>query len=335
MPFPIEASNRYLSEHQAMDMLDSSKAWALQFYMLDESQKPITRMQPDIVPILPLGNPTQIWPVKYKARAPKRVEEPILGLNLHGAVPVLDRPEEEGDYDGDEDDEDSDVILEEEPPQDQDDGTLELDMLEAMILEQEGLDFVGELNPGSVPTSAAQSNEAAASVAPAESSPAARVVPDNLVPPVVEGRQPKRSRTAAVGLRVAALDCIDVANGRIAWYENKAAFEAKCTVPEHNVGGTCKLTRSGMLRKRSRDGVPLGGRPLGFLMAWLESAHECPDKQSHWLKSEWEARYTRERRSACRAELAASLDGQALLAHERERDNREEAEPATLDGLLA
>ena len=154
-------------------------------------------------------------------------------------------------------------------------------------------------------------------------------------PPLVVERPVARARGAPLGLRQAALDCMDFEMGRIAWYATKSAFEARCNNPAHNIGGVCKLTRSNSARKRARDGQPLGGRPLGFMLAWLKSSVHFPDKQSHWVKSEWERLLTQEVRSACRTELQDSLDGQALLSHERALHAGEPEEPLSLDGLLA
>ena len=301
----------------------------IQFYKLDESQKPITRMQPDIVPVELVGDTLHFWPVQRQPRGPRQVNV---------GIAVAQQPYEEGeinldDTEGSDSDDDSDVLLVREPVAEEHCDLEDDILLEGIIAEEEGLDYMREME--------LKSHNAPARPASIIAQP---IVPDSVVlgqaeriaDPVVEARPAKQARVAtASGPRMAALDCIDVANGRIAWYKNKSAFEAKCTVPSHNISGTCKLSRGCGTRRKGKDGLSLGGRPLGFLMAWLQVAHECPDKQSHWSKADWETKLTKEVRGACRAALAESLDGQALLSHEREKQPGEEDEPPTLDGLLA
>eukprot|EP00971_Amphidinium_carterae_P346629 6488218-Amphidinium_carterae.1 len=127
----------------------------------------------------------------------------------------------------------------------------------------------------------------------------------------------------------------DVAEGRISYYEAKGIFEARCSWPSHNTGGiTCKLTRTCRCRKKGRDGLSLGGRPVAFLLCWLRHASACSSKAQHWMKEDWERIFTLQARQACRSELESTSEGQALLACERELEAGEPSEPETLAGLL-
>eukprot|EP00971_Amphidinium_carterae_P110995 2198362-Amphidinium_carterae.3 len=96
---------------------------------------------------------------------------------------------------------------------------------------------------------------------------------------------------------------------------------------------TCKVTRTNKAR-RIVAGIPLGGRPLGYLMAWLQLGQHVPDKASHWNKTLLTERLTVAERQRCRDELALLERGQLLLAVERQIAEGEPAEACSLEGLL-
>ena len=121
-------------------------------------------------------------------------------------------------------------------------------------------------------------------------------------------------------LRQRAELAVDVPNGRITYY-NKGFFTATCAV--HSTGTTkCVMSRSAEPGRKAAQ-----GRPLGLMMGWLFSAHEFPDKSSHWNKEHWP---TFEVRSAQRDVLAELPGGRELLDKERPQEPGEAEEP---DGL--
>ena len=113
------------------------------------------------------------------------------------------------------------------------------------------------------------------------------------------------------------------AGGRISFYPSKAAFQANCNNPAH---GRCVLTRSCKAK-----GFRQGGRPLGFLAAWLEDNGQ-PTKQEHWAFEH--LKLTRADRLAQRLLIQGDAQKASLLVHERSREDGEDEEPETLEGLL-
>ena len=90
--------------------------------------------------------------------------------------------------------------------------------------------------------------------------------------PLAEPQEPepsaKRQRGPDIGVREVALDSIEFTYGKITWYSGKAAFEARCTKAEHNIGSTCKMTR-GVKARKWRDGCLLEAGHLHS--CWLGS----------------------------------------------------------------
>ena len=115
--------------------------------------------------------------------------------------------------------------------------------------------------------------------------------------------------------------------GRITYYANNHCFEANCMCGH----GKCVLTRT-CRGKRSGAAVPRGGRPLGFLAAWLHAGLDCPSKAAHWHADAFQS-LSYERRCAARAALMLQPNCEVLLAAEREQMDGESEEPENLDGL--
>jgi hypothetical protein len=126
--------------------------------------------------------------------------------------------------------------------------------------------------------------------------------------------------------------------GSITYYASKNCFEAHCGNTEH---GRCVLTRHGQrladdeapLRFSKTTKKPIGGRPLGFLMAWLSASHDCT-RDEHWSRGLCD--FDLDTRVLLRAELSLSDVGQALSGYERPKDDGsgEQSEPETLEGYL-
>ena len=119
---------------------------------------------------------------------------------------------------------------------------------------------------------------------------------------------------------------ITVEGGRISYYANKSTFEAVCG---NHLHGRCVLSRTS--RGRAGRGSRAAGRPLAFLLCWL-NLHECPSKSDHWEKTTWA--FSHAERLAARNQLMETPGGPALAAFERPTRPDEGEEPEGLDGLL-
>ena len=66
--------------------------------------------------------------------------------------------------------------------------------------------------------------------------------------------------------------------GFVTWHDSNNNFEASCLehLPER-----CTLTRSGAEGAAGSADTAVGGRPLGFLVAWLRLGATCADKSEH------------------------------------------------------
>ena len=73
---------------------------------------------------------------------------------------------------------------------------------------------------------------------------------------------------------------------------------------------------------------------MGFLAAWLGVASSTANKAEHWDRGMWAARFTQTNRQEARAALASRVGADTLFGWERELEENEPAEAATLDGLL-
>jgi hypothetical protein len=111
-------------------------------------------------------------------------------------------------------------------------------------------------------------------------------------------------------MRVRAEESMEVPGGKITFYRNKCDFEAVCS--HHKEGGhRCVLTRQNTAYHASAkgtDSVPIGGRCLGLMAAWL--ARGCKCRQSDH-KAEVGAISFEERFS--KREDIAKLDGYSVL----------------------
>ena len=137
---------------------------------------------------------------------------------------------------------------------------------------------------------------------------------------------------AALGeqrVRRGAAVTYSVPGGSISYYESKGAFKAVC---ENRAHGRCVLTRTCKSRGVLPNGGPRGGRPVGFLAAWLGRAEASQDKAGHWIPEAFANSV--EVRSGLRAQIANTPSGVRLLAHERPVEPGEAAEPESLEGYL-
>ena len=119
--------------------------------------------------------------------------------------------------------------------------------------------------------------------------------------------------------------------GVIVHYPALSAFVATCNNPDH---GRCIMQRaSGWNKTEQQLRRMRGGRPLGFLTAWLQCGCWTGNKEHHWAYDELPLMQAV--RSEIREDfLKATADGQALMRKERPRRAGEPEEPPTLDGYL-
>ena len=102
-------------------------------------------------------------------------------------------------------------------------------------------------------------------------------------------------------------------NGRISFYAKKNSFEAVCSNRKH---GKCVMTRTAVGSAASSTSPLSGGRPVGFLAAWLAHAEHTDDKETHWnIDCQLNSVAVRSR---ARVLVQGSPDGDHLLAQERQ-----------------
>lgn len=125
---------------------------------------------------------------------------------------------------------------------------------------------------------------------------------------------------------------LTVEGGRILFYPSRGEFVAHCGNKDH---GRCVLTRTryGKVPDDDPDAVPLGGRPLGMLLAWL-ACNGQDTKAGHWTVAALNRPL--DERMYRRTLLMASDDPMAseLLGKERPLADGEPDEPVTLEGYI-
>ena len=110
--------------------------------------------------------------------------------------------------------------------------------------------------------------------------------------------------------------------GKISFYPSDNRFECRCR--HHQVGAKhCVLTRT----KKENVGRPAQGRPLGLMMAWLESCELYETKADHGNKLWIQVELTQEVRLRARLELRKLLNGPVLESMERQLRAGEAEEP--------
>lgn len=131
------------------------------------------------------------------------------------------------------------------------------------------------------------------------------------------------------GARKGAEVTFHLIGGSISDYSSKSAFEAVC---DHKGHGRCVLTRTSRARGVTPAGFPRGGRPVGFLAAWLSHSGECESKADHWRPDRLKGSH--ELRLSLRNQIAQTPAGRVLLSCERPLIEGEGPEPPSLDGLV-
>ena len=128
----------------------------------------------------------------------------------------------------------------------------------------------------------------------------------------VAGPAPSPSGLRAPRGAAAQVISAHVPGGRISWYASKNAFEAVCSNRRH---GKCVMTRTAAGSAGSSTTPSVGGRPCGFLAAWLANSEHTVTKASHWgIDCQLSPLDVR---AAARERLKALPNGTELLSMER------------------
>ena len=136
-------------------------------------------------------------------------------------------------------------------------------------------------------------------------------------PPSVAGERRQPDAYQMLGMRLPAEVTLEVPGGRVTYYR-LGQFTATCTSGH----GRCVMTRSALPGRRVCQ-----GRPLGFLVKWLEQGMSLRSKAEHWNQAAWP---DQESRLQKRRELEGMVGGPELLSMERTPREGEGPEPLEL-----
>lgn len=264
-----QATNRFLNDYAALQMVNTCGQIDFQVLKLVETKRPTASVRPDILPVEPVQSlqPHRLRPER-RHRTPRHPPGPGAALGEgHSLV------EDEGDsLSGAESDDPMEELedLADEP------GDADLD---ALLEESMDLDLGATLQEppaageGPLDVRGATDADPAAEGGVPEA-PLARGAGDEpavLPPPAAAAARPRKNATVTV----------EMPGGSVSFYESKQAFQAVC---EHRGHGRCVATRTRNSRGLTSDGFPMGGRPVGFLAAWLQRGEHCLTKAAHWMR---------------------------------------------------
>eukprot|EP00971_Amphidinium_carterae_P331347 6464849-Amphidinium_carterae.1 len=293
-----EATAEFLSELEALALLDLTQNWHLQAYSLLESNTPVLDMRPLDLAVKPLGAGTQLWP---PAKRPSgalctHVGWDVMLSSLYTTAASLDDDDAESIGEEMHEDEEEDVL---------DGGTTALvhqyECLEEMIAERE---------------SDAHTLLAATTAATAADVPEAQVSPRASSAVALEP-----GPRVYLGREAALASIVVEGSGKISFHSSKQAFEGRCFRHPQ-----CTMSRSCIRSKRCN------GRPLGLMLSWL-LAHEL-EETAHKDKEQLKNLLSLEKRQQARATLESLQGSSALLGLEHPAEATEPVEPESLRGLM-
>ena len=293
--------------YPALVAISSHARVKLEVLQLEDGERAVPNPRPSVVPALPMASCSGLYTLVPVA-APKRVQK----------YPPKPKPADQpaGEAEDGQHSADEHEAKDEEVAGEFDGGDRELalaafldDGEQAQLLEPIPEPAGGDLAPGPLPAASS-----------GDPFPLPHGMPPPAPPPV----------DAAGGAEDQDVTVV-FPWGKITYWGKKGMFECMCRNADH---GKCVLTRTHDAKGNDAHGMPYGGRPLGFLAAWLLKAHMPPDKNTHWSKDYMLP--TLAERQAARESLRALKDGLALLSKERERDTDkgEPEEPVTLVGYV-
>eukprot|EP00971_Amphidinium_carterae_P262010 5197117-Amphidinium_carterae.2 len=344
----LQATLQFHTEFLGLQCMCNQCSWGLAWYSLEQSGRPHPSLKPDKVRVLAWnGNPSPVhlWPIR---RQRKRPRAQFLDYS-NGQAEQIEQPllDDLGDSDYDEEHEAREMGDMDAHP---DCGEAN-DANELVLLQAEALDFLMALEeearqqepeetsstkgkpPHVAPASEATLGQTAevtgadSSAAPATTMhvegsissalPAHEAASSERVPGVAPVRVSSTQAAASV--------CLPF--GKIAFHYSKMGFEAQCSRHKN-----CNLSRTALAKGKKKNlfGWPLGGRPVGFLAAWLSDV-EPNTKEEHKNLARL-CGYTLASRTAARDHVASLPDGTQLLSYERKQEAKEPAEPNELDG---
>eukprot|EP00971_Amphidinium_carterae_P351553 6492163-Amphidinium_carterae.2 len=333
---PLEATHSYLSDYQFFHMLEKSKLWNIQFYLMDTSKHIIVNLTPHQVPLVPLDAERPFWP-KKNAKQTAPTQDDDIGWDVFAA---LHQPSS-----SDSDDFSEAEVEESEPEEAQDEMDLDLLVAEAMEMLEKEKSRKRKATETTQQLELASATGAASSSSPAPHPPLAqaevRSQPSDSAAAATAAAStgaagPSDTSTPAATVapprlyygRSRADHVIHLEHGTIAYYASKKAFEATCAQASHR---PCKLTRTSV--GRTKAGVTLGGRPVAMMAAWLEAGATLDCKALHWDVPSMTAQLSHAKRVAWRERLQNMPDAHSLLAQERPRHESEPAEAESLAGM--
>eukprot|EP00971_Amphidinium_carterae_P344747 6485336-Amphidinium_carterae.1 len=350
-----EATHNYMTEYDFLHMASPDRHWTLKFWCIEDTDRKLTSWRCRyLTVVLHKDVLLQLWPLQCKARNFASRKKRVQGWDAAAAQAVTQdaQPGEDDVLQDDVSDEElptHDEVAEEEEER----AAQLLEMLvQANVAEGVPLEdiFAADLQAEPVQSIAEgdlQVHEAASTarastdpmpdqIATTTSAPMETSLP--VVVPVAapsEVPSPAGRSTAIRGVSSTAAATWIGPNGRISFYLSKQAFEAVCTNPSHSFPGhRCVLTR-GNKSKAVKGARRAGGRPLGFLVAWLKSSTCFPTKADH--RNVANMQFSLADRQAGRGHLMTSAVGVALAAYERAHDENidgADLEPASLAGYL-
>lgn len=314
-----QVAGRFLTDYDAMELVADKGTIDIEWHQLVRSTRPIAEVKPGCISIRPMKavQRSRLRPGK-RTRVPRHPPAGLAGASASDAPPAAVE-------DASTSSEESDLAaLEEEPTDEVENGELAdllamaegVDFANGLLEDAEGAAEAQQLgNATSPPQGGAEARGAEAAEAPPTAPPA----PPAAVPPIHAAR-PRRGATVT----------LHMPGGSVSHYASKSAFEAVCDRPGH---GRCVLTRTCKARGLTAEGWPKGGRPVGFLSAWLAAGEEAPTKEDHWRE------VCLQRSLQARQELRATIagcgeSGTLLLSCERPLAANEPPEPPTLEGYI-
>ena len=294
---------------------------------MEDSPRGIATIAPTVVPILSMEADSEhaVWPPPRRGRK-RKTAAPQPGDDAQGELDMAGNPGEEEEElaederevpDGDEEAEEAEMQ--------QFAGDLFAEALEAF--DERSAVETGEASspaegPGVVAQPGGGGEEGGAGPQEAIAEPAG---PAELAGPIAAAQPASPPEPGEGAIRAysgrgrADVVCHLPEGGRLCYYTSKEAFTAECGNPDH---GRCVLTRTS--RGRLKSGRMVGGRPLGYMCAWLLNNHQ-PEKAGHWPRGG--LIFDREERQAARGLLEGFPGGQALCERERPQVQGEPDEP--------
>ena len=277
---------------------------ALRFYQLESSDRPIPAATPHTVPLVALEAQTDPIPIRGTGSRSRKVvgQDPV-----GGAADEFAPAEDEGDV-GDAAG-GADAIFPGPAPEPV---CHQLDLLSDMYAAP----------PPAVPLGAAGSSADVAPpadpvvVAPPPLPPPDRPPQGPAAPRILGPRGPRGRPSADVAMELGAFKV----------YESNDNFVMECNLPGHI---KCTMTRKRFARPRTNP--PMGGRPIGWMVAWLKqgAAAAYTDAASHMDLAKIADFFSWEERTAARNAFMEQhgMDAMLMAALERPPADGEDSEP--------